>query len=139
MGKGGFGVVYAGQRSRDGLNVAIKHVAKKNIKEWGRVSTISTFINAVFQKKLLDKIPPTVKSQNKVKIIWNPLVAYKQILFLLGTVQVLRKPLRGRGESGKCLLWLTGGRGGSQPNAYCLQGDGESAKFRGCHPLCDVT
>ena len=38
----------------------------------------------------------------------------------LGTVQVLHKPSRGRG---------------SQPNAYCLQGDEESGKFRGCPPI----
>ena len=39
LGKGGFGIVYAGVRSRDGGKVAIKHVAKAKIKEWGQVST----------------------------------------------------------------------------------------------------
>ena len=38
LGKGGFGIVYAGVRNRDGLQVAIKHIAKSKIKDWGQVS-----------------------------------------------------------------------------------------------------
>ncbi len=38
LGKGGFGIVYAGVRNRDGLHVAIKHIAKSKIKDWGQVS-----------------------------------------------------------------------------------------------------
>ena len=37
LGKGGFGIVYAGIRNRDGLQVAIKHIAKAKIKDWGQV------------------------------------------------------------------------------------------------------
>ena len=38
LGKGGFGIVYAGIRNRDGLQVAIKHIAKAKIKDWGQVN-----------------------------------------------------------------------------------------------------
>lgn len=37
LGKGGFGIVYAGVRNRDGLRVAIKHIARAKIKDWGQV------------------------------------------------------------------------------------------------------
>lgn len=40
LGKGGFGIVYAGVRNRDGLQVAIKHIAKAKIKDWGQVRHI---------------------------------------------------------------------------------------------------
>ena len=42
LGKGGFGIVYAGVRNRDGLQVAIKHIAKAKIKDWGQVGLLIT-------------------------------------------------------------------------------------------------
>ena len=44
LGKGGFGIVYAGIRNRDGLQVAIKHIAKAKIKDWGQVSKILFYL-----------------------------------------------------------------------------------------------
>ena len=41
IGKGGFGVVYAGIRNRDGLRVALKHVTKAKITEFGQVCDLS--------------------------------------------------------------------------------------------------
>ena len=38
LGKGGFGVVYEGTRIRDGLQVALKHISKSKITDFGQVS-----------------------------------------------------------------------------------------------------
>ena len=55
LGKGGFGIVYAGVRNRDGLQVAIKHIAKAKIKDWGQVSLLAfvQFIKCSYGKILI--------------------------------------------------------------------------------------
>ena len=40
LGKGGFGVVYEGTRIRDGLQVALKHISKSKITDFGQVNDI---------------------------------------------------------------------------------------------------
>ena len=39
IGKGGFGTVYGGHRKKDGLQVAIKHIARAKVQEMELVST----------------------------------------------------------------------------------------------------
>ena len=47
LGKGGFGVVYEGTRIRDGLQVALKHISKSKITDFGQVSYLYFIPNCI--------------------------------------------------------------------------------------------
>ena len=70
LGEGGMGQVYLGYQERQGVQVAIKHIAKAKIKDWGQVGAYRYIIHYI----ILYIIPPEAErtiSGHEVEASWS--------------------------------------------------------------------
>ncbi|GAB6021149.1 Serine/threonine-protein kinase pim-3 [Chamberlinius hualienensis] len=60
LGKGGFGTVFSGVRIRDNLNVAIKHISKDKVTNWGQLNNQRIPLEICLLRKV-SSIPGVIK------------------------------------------------------------------------------